>query len=450
MWDRGTAPDQQRTLPCAQHRGAAAGGTPGERSPVGDVGRMERVVERRNRLTALARVKANGGSPGVDGRTVEALPGSLQQHWLAIRAALRSGRHRPSPVTRVDIPNPGGGVRTGGIPTVLGRLLPQALLHVLQPAWAPTCSDHSDGFRPRRSAPQAIARAQQSLEEGYPWGVDLDREKVLDHVKPDKLRSLVKGRGTERRVQHLIDRYRKAGALTGDGCAATGAGPPQGGPLSPLFANLLLADLDQELERRGHRFVRDAAESHISVQSLRAGQRGLASGTRCLERRLQRMVNAAKSAGDRPWRRTFLGVTFTRRRPTRRLGSAQALKALKQEGRQRTYRTRGVPFRRVVQDLRQDLNGWSASVRCAAGQSIVKERDSWVRRRRRCSVWKQWGRHRYRELRRRGVRQDLAWHTGKSAHGPWRFSRSPALALALPGQHFARLGVPRLHQRSRR
>jgi group II intron reverse transcriptase/maturase len=329
-------------------------------------------------------------------------------------------------------------------------LLQQALLHVLQPAWDKTFSDHSDGFRPKRSAHQATARAQQYLKEGDDWVVDLDLEKVFDRVHQDKLMSLVKGRIADRRVSHLIDRDLKAGVLTGDGCAATGEGTPQGGPRSPLVANLLLDRFDKELDRRGHRFVRDADESNISVQSLRAGQRVLASVPRFLERPLQRTVNAAKSAVDRPWRRTFLGFTFTRRRPNRRLVSAKALKALKQEGRQRTCRTRGVPFRRVVQDLRQDLNGWSASVRCAAGQSIVKERDSWVRRRRRCSVWKQWGRHRYRELRRRGVRQDLAWHTGKSAHGPWRFSRSPALAMALPGQHFARLGVPRLPQRSRR
>ena len=450
MWDRGTAPDKQLTLPFAQQRGEAAVGTPGERSPVGDVGLMERVVERRNLLTALARVKANGGSPGVDGMTVEDLPGYLQQHWLARRAAWLSGSHRPSPVKRVEIPKPGGGVRKLGIPTVLDRFLQQALLQVLQPEWDPTFSDHSYGFRPGRSAHQAIARAQQYLEEGYTWVVDLDLEKFFDHVNPDKLMSRVKGRVTDRRGQQLIDRYLKAGALTGDGLEATVEGTPQGGPRSPLLANLLLDDLDKELERRGHRFVRYAEDSNIYVKSLRAGQRVLASVTRFWERRLQLMVNAAKSAVDRPWRRTFLGFTFTRRRPNRRLVSAKALTALKQEVRQRTCRTRGVPFRRVVQDLRQYLDGWYAYFRFAEGQSIFKEMDSWGRRRLRCYVWKQWGRHRYRELRRRGVSQDLAWNTCKSAHGPWRFSRSPALAIALPGQHFDRLGVPRLHQRSRR
>jgi RNA-directed DNA polymerase len=329
-------------------------------------------------------------------------------------------------------------------------LLQQALLHVLQPAWDKTFSDHSDGFRPKRSAHQATARAQQYLKEGDDWVVDLDLEKVFDRVHQDKLMSLVKGRIADRRVSHLIDRDLKAGVLTGDGCAATGEGTPQGGPRSPLVANLLLDRFDKELDRRGHRFVRDADESNISVQSLRAGQRVLASVPRFLERPLQRTVNAAKSAVDRPWRRTFLGFTFTRRRPHRRLGSEKALKALKQEGRQRTGRTRGVSLPRVVQDLRRYRDGWSASFRFAAGQSILQEVDSWVRRRLRCSVWKQWGRRRYRELRKRGVRQDLAWNTHKSAHGPWRFSRSPALAIALPGHSFDRLGVPRLHRRPRR
>jgi RNA-directed DNA polymerase len=411
---------------------------------------MERVVERQNLLTALARVKANEGSPGIDGMTVEELPDYLRQHWPAIRTRLLAGSYRPSPVRRVEIPKPGGGVRKLGIPTVLDRLLQQALLQVLQPEWDNTFSDHSYGFRPGRSAHQAIARAQQYLEDGYTWVVDLDLEKFFDRVHQDKLMRLVKGRVADRRVRQLIDRYLKAGALTGDGFEMTAEGTPQGGPLSPLLANLLLDGFDKELERRGHRFVRYADDSNIYVKSLRAGQRVLASGTRFLERRLKLTVNAAKSAVDRPWRRTFLGFTFTRRRPHRRLVSAKALKALKQEIRQRTSRTRGVSLPRLVQDLRQYLDGWYAYFRLAEGQSPLKELDSWIRRRLRCYLWKQWGRQRYRELRRRGVSQDLAWNTCKSAHGPWRLSRSPALTIALPGQYFDRLGVSRLYRRSRR
>ena len=449
MLERGTAPDQQLKLPFAQQRGEAAVGASGERPPGNDERLMERVVERPNLLKALARVKTNAGSPGIDGMTVEELPAYLRQHWPAIRASLLAGTYHPKPVKRVEIPKPGGGVRKLGIPTVLDRFLQQALLQILQPEWDQTFSEGSYGFRPGRSAHQAIACAQAYLEEGYSWVVDLDLEKFFDRVNQDKLMSLVKERVRDRRVLQLIDRYLKAGALTGDGFEATTEGTPQGGPLSPLLANLLLDGFDKELERRGHRFVRYADDSNIYVKSARAGHRMLASVSRFLARRLKLTVNAAKSAVDRPWRRTFLGFTFTGRRPHRRQVSDKALKALKQEVRQRTSRTRGVPLRRLVHELRQYLEGWYAYFRVAEAQSTFKELDSWVRRRLRCYVWKQWGRRRYRELRKRGVSQDLAWNTCKSAHGPWRLSRSPALAIALPGQSFDRLGVPRLHRRSR-
>ena len=259
-----------------------------------------------------------------------------------------------------------------------------------------------------------------------------------------KLLRLGKGRRAARRLWQLIERYRKAGGLTGDGFAAPVAGTPPGGPLAPLVANLLLDVFDQELERRGHRVVGYAAERHSYVKSRRAGQRVLASVTRFLERPLKLPVQAAKRAVDRPGRRTFLGVPFPRRRPNRPLVRANALQALKLEVRQRPGRTRGVAWPRVVDDLRQSLKGWDASCHFAEGQSSCKELASWVRRRRRCYVWQQWGRRRYRELRQRGGSQALAWNTCKSAHGPWRLSRSPALAMALPGPHFDRLGVPRL------
>jgi RNA-directed DNA polymerase len=331
----------------------------------------------------------------------------------------------------------------------LDRFLQQALLQVLQPEWDKTFSEGSYGFRPGRSAHQAIARAQAYLEEGYSWVVDLDLEKFFDRVNQDKLLSLVKERVKDRRVLHLIERYLQAGALTGDGFEATTEGTPQGGPLSPLLANLLLDGFDKELERRGHRFVRYADDSNIYVKSARAGHRVLTSVSRFLERRLKLTVDAAKSAVDRPWRRTFVGFTFTGRRPHRRRVSDKALKAFKQEVRQRTSRTRGVPLRRIGHELRQYLEGWYAYFRFAQARSRCKELDSWVRRRLRCYVWKQWGRRRYRELRKRGVSQDLAWNTCKSAHGPWRLSRSPALAIALPGHAFDRLGLPRLYRRSR-
>ena len=261
---------------------------------------------------------------------------------------------------------------------------------------------------------------------------------------------LVTERRTERRVWPRSARSLKAGALTDEGLEATVEGTPQGGPLSPLLANLLLDGLDKELEQRGHRFVRYADDCNSYVKSVRAGQRVLASVTRFLERRLKLRVNEAKSAGDRPWRRTILGFTFTGHRPNRRRVSEKALNACKQEVRRLTARTRGVSVGRVVGDLRRYLEGWYAYFGFTEAPSSFKELDSWIRRRLHCYLWKQWGRRRYRELRRRGVSQDLAWNTVKSAHGPWRLSRSPALAIALPGSYLEGLGLPRLHQRHRR
>ena len=450
MLDRGSAPAQQLELPFAERRGEAAVGASGGDAPVGEVGLMERVVERGNLLAALARVKRNGGGPGVDGMTVEGLAGYLREQWPPIREALLAGTSQPQPVKRVEIPKPGGGVRKLGVPTVLDRFIQQAVLQVLQPEGDTTFSASSSGFRPGRSAHQAVAQAQQYLGEGDGWVVDLDFEKFFDRVNHDKLMSLVKKRVADRRVLPLIDRYLKAGALTDEGLEATGEGTPQGGPLSPLLANLLLDGLDKELERRGQRFVRYADDCHIYVKSVRAGRRVLASVRRFLERRLKLAVNAAKSAVDRPWRRTFLGFTFTGRRPNRRRVSDKALKACQAEIRRRTFRTRGESLVRVVGDLRRDLDGWYPYFGFAEAPSSFKELDSWIRRRLRCYLWKPWDRRRYQQLRRRGVSRDLAWNTVKSAHGPWRLSRSPALAIALPGSYFDGLGLPRLHRGSHR
>jgi len=306
----GIAPAKQLDLPFAR-RGEATVGTPGEGAPVGDGGLMERVVERSNLLAALRRVRSNGGSPGVDGMTVEALPHYLRRKWPKIREQLLSGTYRPHPVRRVKIPKPGGGVRKLGIPTVLDRFIQQALLQALQRDWDKTFSEQSFGFRPNRSAWQAVAQAQRYLRAGYSWVVDLDLEQFFDRVNHDQLMSRVRKRVSDRRILKLIDRYLKAGALTSEGWEATPEGTPQGGPLSPLLANLLLDGLDKELERRGHRFVRYADDCNIYVRSARAGKRVLASLTRYLERRLKLAVNEAKSAVDRPWRRTFLGFSFT-------------------------------------------------------------------------------------------------------------------------------------------
>jgi RNA-directed DNA polymerase len=413
MLDRGRAPGQQLELPFAERRGEAAVGASGQSTPVREESLMERVVERGNLLAALRRVKRNGGSPGIDGMTVEELPGYLREHWPQIRAALTAGTYRPSPAKRVEIPKPGGGVRKLGIPTALDRFIQQAVLQVLQPMWDPTFSGGRYGFRPGRSAHQAVAQAQRDLGEGYGGVVDLALEKFFDRGNQAKLLSLVKKRVADRRGLQRIERDLKAGVMTDAGVAATVEGPPQGGPLSPLLTHLLLDGLDQEWERRGHRLVRDADDSHIFVKNARAGQRVLASVTRFLAQRLQLAVKTAKRAVDRPWRRTFLGLTFTGPRPNRRRVSEKALEACKRAVRQRTSRTRGVSLMRVVGELRQYLDGWFAYFGFTEAPSRFKELDSWICRRRRCYLWKPWGRRRYRDLRRRGVSRALAWHTVK-------------------------------------
>jgi RNA-directed DNA polymerase len=450
MWDRGSAPGQQLELPFAERRGEAAVGASGWRTPVREERLMERVVERGQLLAALRRVKRNGGSPGSEGMTVEECPGYLREPWPQLREALVAGTYRPQPVKRVESPKPGGGVRKRGVPTVVDRCLQQAVLQVLPPEGDKTFSEGSYGVRPGRSAPQAVARAQRELNAGSSWVVDLDLEKVFDRVHPDKLLSRVQERVADRRVFQLIDRDLKAGALTDEGLEATAEGTPQGGPVSPLRATLLVDGLAKELARRGPRVVRYADEGNLYVKSARAGQRVRASVTRFLTRRLKLTVNAAKRAVDRPGRRTFLGFTCTGRRPNRRRGSDKALTAYKPESRRLTSRTRGVSGRQVVHDVQQYVTGWYAYLGVVEVPSSCKELDSWLRRRRRCSLGKQWGRRRYRERRRRGGSRDLAWNTVKSAHGPWRLSRSPARAIALPGAYFDGLGLPRLHRGSYR
>jgi RNA-directed DNA polymerase len=420
-----------------------------EDAPVKDDGLMERVVERSNLLAALRRVKRNGGSPGVDGMTVEVLPDYLQRKWTEIREQLLDGTYRPQPVRQVEIPKPGGGVRKLGIPTVLDRFIQQALLQVVQQDWDKTFSERSYGFRPNRSAWQAIAQAQRYLRASYSFVVDLDLEKFFDRVNHDKLMSLVRARVSDRRVLKPIERYLKAGAVTSEGFEATLEGTPQGGPLSPLLANLLLDGMDKELERRRHRFVRYADDCNIYVRSVRAGERVMVSITRFLETKLKLSVNQAKSAVDRSWRLSFLGFSFTSWRPNRRTVSAKALRLCKEQIRQRTQRTRGATLQTVVNDLRKYLIGWYGYFGFAEAQSMFKEVDSWIRHRLRSYQGKQWDRRGYRELIQHGVSRELAWNACKSAHGPWRLSRSPAFTYALPTRYFDNFGLPRLYRQHR-
>jgi len=407
---------------------------------------MEEVVERANLKAALHRVKANKGSPGIDGMTVQQLPGYLIEHWPALRAQLLQGTYQPQPVKRVEIAKPGGGVRKLGVPTVLDRFLQQAVLQVLQRDWDRTFSPHSYGFRPHRSAHQAVAQAQQYVAEGYSWVVDLDLEKFFDRVNHDKLMGQGAKRITDKRVLRLLRAVLTAGVLEHGLVSPTAEGTPQGGPLSPLLSNLVLDTLDRELERRGHRFVRYADDCNIYVRSQRAGQRVMASITRFITSRLKLKVNSAKSAVARPGERTFLGFSFTRPpAPRRRLAPSTVLR-LKGKVRGLTRRTRGVSLETMVQQLSIYLRGWRGYFGFCQTPSVLTHLDEWIRRRLRSAVWKQWkqGPTRFTELRRRGVERVLAATTAGSAHGPWRLSHSRAMHLVLPKAFFATLGLPEL------
>jgi RNA-directed DNA polymerase len=407
---------------------------------------MEEGVERANLKAALHRVKANKGSPGIDGRTVQQLPGYLAAHWPALREQWLQGTYQPQPVKRVEIEKPGGGVRQLGVPTVLDRFLQQAVLQVLQRDWDRTFSPHSDGFRPHRSAQQAVAQAQQYVADGCGWVVALDLEKFFDRVNHDKLRGHVAKRITDQRMLRLLRAFLTAGVLADGLVRPTEEGTPQGGPLSPLLSNLGLDTLDRELERRGHRFVRYADDCNIYVRSQRAGQRVMASITRFITTTLKLKVNGAKSAVAPPGERTFLGVSFTRTPEPRRRLAPSTVTRCKARVRDLTRRTRGVSLETMVQQLGTYLRGWHGYFGFCQTPSVLTHLDAWIRRRLRSAAWKRWkqGRTRFTELRRRGVGLALATTTAGSAHGPWRLSHSRALDLALPKAFFVTLGLPEL------
>jgi RNA-directed DNA polymerase len=409
---------------------------------------MEEVVERENLKEALKRVKANKGRPGVDGMTVHALPDYLKEHWPAIREQLRSGTYKPQPVRRKEIRKPDGGMRKLGIPTVVDRLIQQAVLQVLQRRWDGTFSEHSYGFRPHRSAHQAVAQAQQYLAAGHRWVVDLDLEKFFDRVNHDKLLGQVAKRVTDKRVLKLLRAFLTAGVMENGLVSPVDEGTPQGGPLSPLLSNLVLDELDQELERRGHRFVRYADDCNIYVRSVRAGQRVMESVTRFLHEKLKLKVNREKSAVALPQERKFLGFSFTRHREPKRRIAPKAKVRFKQRVRELTWRTRGVHLEEMVRELASYLRGWRGYFRFCQTPWALIHLDAWIRRRLRSVLWAQWkhvGR-RWAELEQRGVRRAWAKKTAHSNLGPWRLSHDPSICQALPNAFFDALGLPRLAQ----
>ncbi len=407
---------------------------------------MEEVCERENCWQAYKRVKANKGSPGIDGVKVEELSGYLKQHWPSIREQLLSGTYKPKPVRRVIIPKPDGGVRKLGIPTVMDRFIQQAVMQVLQRRWDPMFSEHSHGFRPKRSAHQAVAKAQQYIAAGHRWVVDLDLEKFFDRVNHDKLMAAIARRVTDKRVLRLIGASLKVSVLENGLVSPAEEGTPQGGPLSPLLSNVVLDELDRELERRKHRFVRYADDCNICVRSQRAGQRVMTNVTRFLMRRLKLKVNEAKSAVARPVKRKFLGFSFSDNKEPKRRISPKALLRCRQKIRGLTRRTRGISLEQMLKELTAYLRGWKGYFGFCQTPSLLQRLDNWIRHRLRSVIWKQWkrGPARYAKLRQLGVGKALTAQTAGSPHGPWRLAHSPALQYALPIASFDALGLPRL------
>jgi RNA-directed DNA polymerase len=407
---------------------------------------MEEVCERENCKQALKRVKANKGSAGVDGMTVQQLPEYLKQHWPAIREQLLSGTYKPQPVRRVEIPKPEGGVRKLGIPTVLDRFIQQAVMQVLQDRWDRTFSDHSYGFRPERSAHQAVEAAQQYIADGYRWCVDLDLEKFFDRVSHDKLMARIETRVSDRRMLRLIRAILKAGVMEGGLVSPVDEGTPQGGPLSPLLSNIVLDEFDRELERRGLRFARYADDCNVYVRSRRAGERVMGSITRFITTKLKLKVNEQKSAVARPWERKFLGFSFTANREPKRRIAPKAVLRFKEKVRELTRRTRGVSIEEMAGELSRYLRGWIGYFGKCETSKVLENLEEWVRHRLRSVIWKQWrrGTIRFRELCQRGVNRQLAAKTAGSSHGPWRLSHSRALDVALPNAYFDSLQIPRL------
>jgi group II intron reverse transcriptase/maturase len=415
-----------------------------ERSGTSDL--MERVVDRSNLQAALKRVRKNKGSPGIDGMTVDELPDHLRAHWPRIREELLAGTFRPQPVKRQPIPKKGGGVRELGIPTVLDRFIQQALLQVLQPRFDPSFSRHSYGYRPGKRAHDAVCAAQRYVQGGRRWVVDVDLEAFFDRVNHDVLMGKLETRIADRRVLGLIRRYLDAGVMTHGVVTERHEGTPQGGPLSPLLANVLLDEVDKELERRDHAFVRYADDCNVYVQSERAGHRVMGL-LRRLFAKLRLRVNEAKSAVAKATHRKILGYSFwvAPGLAVKRRVSKQALAAMKDEVRAITARNGGGSVRRVVERLKGYLTGWWQYYRLAETPGIFRDLDQWIRHRLRALHLKQWKRGTtvYRELRRRGTPDRIARIVASNARRWWKNS-AMYLNAALPTSYFDQLGVPRL------
>ena len=423
--------------------------SPAQNSGKSDAGTWEAVFERTNMLNALKRVESNKGAAGIDGMKVDELRSYLKTHWLEVRETLESGKYRPSPVRRVEIPKAAGGVRKLGIPTVQDRLIQQAIAQVLIPMFEGEFSPQSYGFRPGRSAHQAVQKSQEYIREGYDWVVDIDLEKFFDRVNHDMLMARVARVVKDKRVLKLIRSYLESGVMDNGVVMETEEGTPQGGPLSPLLSNIMLNDLDKELEKRGHKFVRYADDCNIYVKTQRAGERVMESVKEFLEKKLKLKVNPKKSKVERASRVKFLGYSFYKRNGETLLRIANRTKERFMEKlRHLTKRTRSGKLEDIVKSVNQYVIGWIGYYRLANTPSVYKELDEWIRRRLRQMIWKRWkrGTTRYRELVRLGIPPQRA-ALGAVGKSPWRMSRTPVVHEALSNVFWRRTGLESIEKR---
>lgn len=408
---------------------------------------MERCIERENMLKAWKRVKKNDGSPGADGRTIEETGKYLQIQWPKIREELLNGSYRPQAVRKVEIEKPGGGKRQLGIPTVVDRLIQQCILQILQPEWDPTFHEHSYGFRPGKSAHQAIRQAQTFIQSGRRYVVDVDLEKFFDRVNHDILMDRVAKRVKDERVEKLIRRYLQAGIMDQGVCNKRSEGTPQGGPLSPLLANLLLDDVDQELEKRGLAFCRYADDCNVYVRSKRAAEDAMQTLIKLMGK-LKLKINSEKSAVSKAWERKFLGYRFwiAPKREVKRAVAPQALAKFKQRIRELTSRTSGRSMEQIIENLDQYLVGWKGYFRLADTSGIFADLDSWIRRRLRMVYLKQWKRGKtcFERLRAMGLSVVVAATSSEGSRGCWYRSGTQGMNLAFPISYFDALGLTRL------
>ena len=410
---------------------------------------LERALERGNLLRALRRVEGNRGAAGSDGMGVQELRPYLREHWPGLRERLLEGTYRPTPVKRVEIPKSDGGVRKLGIPTVRDRFLQQALLQVMTPVFDPGMSASSYGFRPGRGAHEAVLAARGYVREGQTWVVDLDLKQFFDHVNHDRLMARVGQKVRDRRVLRLVRWYLQSGVMEGGVVVATEEGTPQGGPLSPLLANIYLDELDKELEKRGHRFCRYADDCNIYVRSRRAGERVMAGVRRLLEGRLKLQVNEAKSAVDRPWKRKFLGFSVLPGKECRIRLAPQSMRRVKDRVREITRRGRSQNLDERIGVLNEYLGGWIGYFALVETPSVVEDLTKWLRHRLRACIWRQWRRvrTRYRELRALGLPESVVKYMANTRKGPWRIAQSPPLQQGLDGAFWKAHGLLDLQER---